>query len=74
MTPPTKTSKFQEAIEVVETLSLDDQEVLLTLLQKRLNEQRRTQIAQEVTEAQKEYVEGNFTIGTVDDFLNALDQ
>ncbi|MGA0127603.1 MAG: hypothetical protein ACO3LN_17825, partial [bacterium] len=69
-----KTSEFQQAIEAVENLSLDDQEVLLSILQKRLNDQRRIQIAQEVTEAKAEYTAGNFTVGTVDQFLSVLEE
>ncbi len=33
-----RTSAFQQAIESVENLSLEDQEILLDLLQKRLNQ------------------------------------
>jgi hypothetical protein len=37
-----KTSAFQQAIESVESLPLEDQEILLDILQKRLQERRRT--------------------------------
>lgn len=51
----TETSTFQQAIEVVEALSLDDQIVLLNLLQRRLQQRRRSQILQEVEDVRRDY-------------------
>ncbi|NJL91343.1 MAG: hypothetical protein HC916_17320 [Coleofasciculaceae cyanobacterium SM2_1_6] len=67
------TSLFQEALEAVEALSLDDQGELLRVLRKRLNLRQHQQIVEEVREAQQEYREGKFSSGTVDDFLAELD-
>jgi hypothetical protein len=69
-----KTSALQKAIESIENLPLDDQEILLEILQKRLQEQRRATLIQEVREIRQEYAEGNFQAGSVDDFLAQLDQ
>ncbi|MEH2394222.1 MAG: hypothetical protein V7K21_22010 [Nostoc sp.] len=41
-----KTSAFQQAIESAESLLLEDQEILLDILQKRLFERRRTNLYQ----------------------------
>lgn len=68
-----RTSLFQEALDAVEALSLDDQVKLLSVLNNRLNLWQRQQIVQEVREAQQEYREGKFRSGTVDDFLAELD-
>ncbi|MDR9404478.1 MAG: hypothetical protein RI580_13670 [Halothece sp. Uz-M2-17] len=69
-----KTSTFQQLIESIENLSIEDQEVLLDILQKRLQQKRRDQIAKEITEVRQEFAEGNFQVGSVDQFLKELDQ
>jgi hypothetical protein len=69
-----KTSAFQQAIESVEILSLEDQEILLNLLQKRLHQAKRTKLSQEITEVRQEFAKGNFQFGSVNQFLGELDQ
>ena len=64
-----QTSAFQSAIDAVRALSFEDQEALLTLLQKRLAEQRRDALSQNVAEVRDEFVQGNVTFGSVDDFM-----
>ncbi|NHC33237.1 hypothetical protein [Scytonema millei] len=68
-----KTSKFQQAIETVEALSIDEQAMLLEILQKRLVQQRREQLLQEIAEAEQDYAQGNVKRGSVKDFLAELD-
>jgi hypothetical protein len=68
-----QTSAFQSAIDAVRALSLEDQEALLTLLQKRLAEQRRDALSQNVAEVRDEFVQGNVTFGSVDDFMAGLE-
>jgi hypothetical protein len=70
----TKTSAFQKAIESVERLSLEDQEILLDILQKRLHQQRRTNLTQEITEIRQEFTQGQVTFGSVEQFLKELDR
>jgi hypothetical protein len=69
-----KTSAFQKAIESVERLSLEDQEILLDILQKRLHQQRRTNLTQEITEIRQEFTQGQVTFGSVEQFLKELDR
>ncbi len=69
-----KTSAFQQAIETVEKLSLEEQEILLDTLQKRLHQQRRVILSQEIKEIRQELAEGNVKFGSVDRFLEELDQ
>ena len=69
-----KTSAFQQAIESVESLPLEDQEILLDILQRRLLERRRTNLYQEVSEIKQEFASGNVKFGSVDQFLAELDQ
>lgn len=73
MTETAKISAFQQAIEAVEALSLEDQAMLLEILQNRQREQRRNELLQEVAEVRQEYAKGNVQYGTVAEFLVELD-
>lgn len=73
MTEATKTSAFQQAIEAVEALSLEDQAMLLEIIQNRQRQQRRNELLQEVAEVRQEYAKGNVRSGTVAEFLAELD-
>jgi glycerol kinase len=68
-----QTSGFQQAIEAVEALSLNDQAELVKILQNRLHADRRQTIVQEVQEIRQEAAQGNLSFGTVDNFLAELD-
>lgn len=68
-----KTSHFQQVIESIESLPLEDQEILLDILQKRLQEQRRANLVKEVQEVRQEFAEGNVQFGSIDQFLTQLD-
>lgn len=69
-----QSSTFQRAIETIETLSLNDQEALLELLQKRLIEQRRKILMDEIAEVRQEYAQGQVQFGSVADFMAELDE
>lgn len=49
---------FADVLEAAEQLSLEEQESLLELLQRRLVERRRTVLAREIEEARREFREG----------------
>lgn len=68
------TSAFQQAIETIEALSQEDQEILLKLLHQRLRDRRRQQLAQDIAEVRQEYAQGNVQFGSVSDFLTELDR
>ncbi len=63
------TSSFQQMIEAVEAMPLDEPEILLDIQQMRLSASRRSQLVQEVAEVRQEYAEGKVKFGSVDDFL-----
>ena len=69
-----KTSLFQKAIETVEKLSLEEQQILIETLQKRLSQERRMILREEIKEVHQEVKEGKVRFGSVDDFLEELDQ
>lgn len=65
-------SPFQRAIDVVETLPLEDQETLIDLIRRRLIERRRTEIAHHATETLQAVREGRAQYGTVKDLRRDL--
>ena len=67
-------SGFQEALNAIESLSLDDQLALIDVLHNRLKLRQSHQIVQEVQEVRQEFMEGKFKSGSVDDFLAELDR
>jgi len=69
-----KNSSFQNAIAMVEALSTEDQTLLIEIIQKRLQQQKRNQLKQEIEEVRQEYREGKVTFGSVDDFINELEE
>ena len=73
MSKVSQTSSFQKVIEAVEAMPLEDREILLDILQKRLYNSRRCQLVQEIAEVRQDYAEGKVNFGSVDDFLAALD-
>jgi hypothetical protein len=73
MSKVTKISQFQQILEAVEVLSLEDQAMLLDIIQNRLRQQRRNELLKEVAEVLQEYTEGNVKFGSVADFMAELD-
>lgn len=73
MSKTTQTSQFQQALEAVEVLSLEDRAMLLDILQNRLRQQRRNELLKEVAEVRQEYAEGNVKFGSVADLMAELD-
>jgi hypothetical protein len=69
-----KSYSLQEAIDVVKSLSYDDQEILLDKVGKRLRKHRRAKLLKEISESRKAYERGDFRQGTVDDFMRDLDE
>jgi len=52
----------------------EEQTLLIEIIQKRLQQQKRNQLQQEIEEARQEYREGNVTFSSVEDFMNKLDE
>lgn len=68
-----KTSTFQKVIEAVEALSPEEQAILVNIIHKRLQQQRRDELLQAVAESRQAYAEGNIRSGSVSDLLKELD-
>ena len=69
----TKTLTFQETIVAVENLPLEEQQMLIEIIKNRLNQQKRSELIDEIQEAEQEYEQGKFKRGSVDDLMAELD-
>ncbi|SKB11130.1 conserved hypothetical protein [Planktothrix sp. PCC 11201] len=68
-----QTSRLQQALDTVESLSIEEQNLIVEILVKRLQRNRREQLLQEIREVRQEASEGMIIVGSVDDFLRELD-
>ena len=66
------TAYFQNLIESIETLSIEDQDYLFDLFRKRRIEKRRSEIADKAQAILTDLQEGKAKIGTVDDLIADL--
>jgi len=69
----TRISTLQKAIEIVESLPSDEQEILVEVIRRRILERRRAVLIAEVAEARKAYQRGEVRRGSVDDLLRELE-
>ena len=64
--------RFQHALDVVEALPFDERDMVINILQKRRNEARRSQLAESIKKADREYERGEVIAGSIDEVLAAL--
>ncbi len=69
-----KISTFQQALDVVEALKPEEQEILVDIVSKRLSQQRRSELIKEVAQAKSDYEQGQVRRGSVADLLSELDE
>ena len=69
-----KISTLQQALNVVESLDLEEQAILVNIISKRLSQQRRNEMLQEVVQARSDYQQGNIKQGTIADLMAELDE
>lgn len=74
MSQVTKTSQFQQTLEAVEVLSLEEQTMPIDIVQNRLWQQRRNELLKEVAEIRQDYAEGNVNFGSIADLMTELDE
>jgi len=65
-------SRIQDALEIVETLSSEDQLILIGIIRQRLREQRREQLTEEIAQARADYKSGNVKYGTAQDIIEDI--
>ena len=63
---------FRQALNVIEQFPADDQEALIEIIQRRLVEQRRAEIARNARATVQAFREGRARCGTVDDLRRDL--
>lgn len=66
-------SKFNDVLEMIESLSIEEQEDLLEIERKRLIDKKRKKLIDDINESRKDISEGNYTIGNADDIMKAID-
>jgi hypothetical protein len=64
---------FQDLIDAVESLPLDDQSMLVELINKRIIEKRRAELVGKVREAREAFRKGEVKRGTVADLMKDLE-
>ena len=64
--------RFQEVIEVIETLPPEDQVLLIEIIHRRLIQDRRSELATEITEAREAYRQGDVHRGSVADLMEEI--
>ena len=63
---------FGEILDVVDRLPLEDQSELIDILQHRITEQRREQLAKDIRDARKEFEQGLCKPAAPDDIMKAI--
>jgi len=67
-----KTSVFQDLIDAVESLPLEDRSILVEIVNKRIIEKRRAGLVSEVMASRDAFRQGNVKLGTVEDLMKDL--
>jgi hypothetical protein len=67
-------TRFDQILEMIDNLSLDEQEDLINIARNRQIEQKRAEIAANITKARLEYQQNEVVRGTVDDVIAELNK
>ena len=67
-----KVKTFEEVLEAADRLSLEEQETIIDILNRRVIEQRRKVLIKEVQEARKEFQAGNCRQATSEEILKEI--
>lgn len=63
---------FDEVLDMIDSLPLEQRESLIEIVRNRLIEERRDRLAKSIKKARKEYERGDASRGTVDDLMDEL--
>ncbi len=64
--------QFAEVVDAADHLSPDEQETLISILQRRVNETARKRITSEIAEARSEFAAGQCKSATPDEIMREL--
>ena len=67
-----RSMSFQDLIDAVETMPLDDQAMLVNLISKRIQEKRRAELLAEVQETRDAFSRGEVNRGSFEDLMKDL--
>ena len=67
-------TRFDQILEMIENLPLDEQKDLINIARNRQIEQRREEIATNIINARLEYQQGEVCRGSVDDLIDELNK
>lgn len=71
-TTMSQTIPFGQILEMIDYLSLDEQDDLINIIRHRQIEKRREEIARNITQARQDYQQGDVFRGNVDDIIAEL--
>jgi hypothetical protein len=71
---PEKLSTLHQALDLVETLEPEEQAILLNIISKRLAQQRRNELIEDIAQARDDYQKGNIKRGSIADLMAELDE
>jgi hypothetical protein len=66
------TTAFVELLDAADKLSLDEQETLVEILQRRMVEHRREELAKEIQDAEQEYQAGRCRPATPEELMGEV--
>jgi hypothetical protein len=67
-----QTIQFHQILEMIDDLSLEEQDDLINIIQHRQIEKRREEIAQNIQQAHQDYQQGKVFRGNIDDIIAEL--
>ena len=67
-----QTIQFYQILEMIDNLSLDEQDDLINIIQHRQIEKRREEIAKNIHQARQDYQQGKAFRGNIDDVIAEL--
>ena len=70
----TQTKQFNQILEMIDHLSLDEQDDLMNIVRRRQIERRREEIAENIVQSYQEYQEGKVFRGTADEIIAELNK
>jgi len=73
MSGAVQTLSFQDLIEAVEAMPLEDQSIFVELINKRIIEKRRAELVAEVREARNAFESGDVKRGSIRDLMKDLE-
>jgi hypothetical protein len=65
--------RFDEVVDAVDRLSLDEKETLSKLLRRRVQDEKRKQFVEEVEESRRDYERGDFKEVTVEELMREVE-